>query len=240
MPKQQNMRDLIASKVAEMQASQAEQGETPDPALQDPVYLGGNMEENQKAFEEAEAEDELARDSLSSKSEREQSDRIKELEAQIEKMNRRWKFGDYSDLPVNFPFEITIQPVATAGGNLAAEPVLNGHKYIIPRGVPTNVPKALLENLDSSKYKSWEQILDPRTSAGVGGESARGVHWVEVEYHRYPYSARPLYHLADDLTRWPGIFEDVPSNHLGKWKDVTDEAIEAQAKREAQEARHSR
>lgn len=228
------LQEEIARAVAEMKVGQAASGNVPDPDLVDPVILGGGqMDENQEAIEKLEAEaEERELNSASSKTEREQAEKIKDLEAQLVQARRRWEFADYSDLPVNFPFEITIQPLATAGGNLAAEPNLNGHVYRIPRGVPTNVPKALLEILDGSKYEKWEPLLDPATGAAMAGESNQGVKWYKVEHHRYPYAARPLYHRADELTKWPGIFPEIPANHLGEWKDIPDRQIEAHAKAE--------
>lgn len=212
MPKK--MQELIAEKLAEMQASQAETGEAPDPVLQDTAFLGGSMSESQETIEklEAEAEERDLDAAGTSKAEREKDERIAKLEAELEVARRRWLFADYKDLPVNFPFEITIQPTPGAGGNQPAEPNLNGHVYTIPRGLPVHVPKAVLEILDGSKYAQWEKVLNPRTSEAVGGENSGGVKHVRVEYHRYPYSARPLYHLADVMKKWPGI--DMVANGL--------------------------
>lgn len=165
----------------------------PDKALKDVLVLGGDPEKEALEQEAAEKEAErLLSDAGTSEKDRE----IRELQAklvarerELDTLKRRWVDGDWSDLDPFHLFEIVVQATPFPGGMLPAKVWVNGDLTEFEREVPKVVPKYVLEVLDRCKYNQWEKIVDPSAPTGL-----RAVH---VQYHRYPFSARPIYTQGD-------------------------------------------
>lgn len=145
------------------------------------------QERNEMLQEAAEKLAEEALDAATGQVERDEAELLREKLAKAEKrlaaFEKHLTQGDYSDLPPDHPFTVTVQATPEAGGMLPAKVWVNGDLYSFDREVPKIVPKFVLEVLDRCRYRGWEKMAMPDGSLAV----------VLNQYHRFPFEARPVY-----------------------------------------------
>lgn len=155
-----------------------------------PAVVGGDPAVDEQKQELAEKAEALKLDAESSASERELRRAREELadeRAKVEKLQalqKRWVDGDYTDLPADHPFMVTIQTSDKDGEGYPVPVAVNGRQWYIPRGKPTQVPHVVVQVLDGAKINATQRMVNPVTNA---------LESVRVFQHRFPFNAHPVY-----------------------------------------------